>query len=155
MPGGKGRINEYNESLTPEKRKENAKNAAKSPKRHRTKQIREYARAICRNPAPDAARAALAKYGICDEDSTTSALIALGIVEAALSGDMKAVEKVEKYLHEADNEREQLELRLLEARVRALETKTEAADPVQIIFCPRRTGENDERISCEECDGQF
>lgn len=136
MAGGKGKINEYNKSLTAEQRKANARKAAQSP-RQKQKTIREIAKLICDSPAPSAAKKSLAEFGIVDEDMTTSALVALAVIRAAIEGDLKAVEKVEKYIGQSDNKREELENKLLEERIKAVQNGTAEIEPVKIVIEPR------------------
>lgn len=140
MPGGKGKINEFNASLTPEQRKANAKKAAQAP-RQKIKTIKQIVKLICENPAPEAAKKSLAEFGVTDEDMTTSALIALSVIRAAIEGDLRAVDKVERYLGQADTKREKLENKLLEKRIAAANTDASNAQPVQIVITPR---ENDD-----------
>lgn len=103
MAGGKGRINEYNQSLTPEQRKSNAKRAA-SRKRPRAKintDIRNIAKLINNAPAGNDLLTALALLNIRDATVSNAAGIALSVYQAAINGDMKAVEKWEKYVGQA------------------------------------------------------
>lgn len=103
MAGGRGRINEYNQSLTPEQRKNNAKRAA-SRKRPRAKintNIRSIARTINSAPAGSDLLTALAMLNIRDANVSNAAGIALSVYQAAVNGDMKAVEKWEKYVGQA------------------------------------------------------
>ena len=101
MPGGPGKINEYNKSLTPEQRKINARRAGKAS-RKRVKTIREIARIINEAPAQKAAMEGLKNLGLSDKDMTNAALIAASVFRAAFEGDMKAVEKWEKYVGQTD-----------------------------------------------------
>ena len=101
MPGGPGKINEYNKSLTPEQRKINARRAGKAS-RKRVKTIREIAKIINEAPAQKAAMEGLKNLGLSDKDMTNAALIAASVFRAAFEGDMKAVEKWEKYVGQTD-----------------------------------------------------
>ncbi len=101
MPGGPGKINEYNKSLTPEQRKANARRAGSRP-RKKVKTIREIARIINEAPAQKAAMEGLKNLGLTDKDMTNAALIAASVFRAAFEGDMKAVEKWEKYVGQTD-----------------------------------------------------
>jgi hypothetical protein len=101
MPGGRGKIDEYNKSLTPEQRKANAKRAASRP-RKKVKTIREIARIINEAPAQKAAMEGLKNLGLTDKDMTNAALIAASVFRAAFEGDMKAVEKWERYVGQTD-----------------------------------------------------
>lgn len=121
MPGGKGKINEYNKSLTPEQRKANAKKAATAP-RQKSKTIRQIAREINNAPAQKKARKALQELGVADEDMTNAAMIAASIFRAAFNGDMRAIEKWEQYIGQSDDRRKDLEIRYLKARIAMLET---------------------------------
>lgn len=102
MPGGRGKINEYNNSLTPEQRKKHASKAGKAPKRQVAKTIRQIAQIINDAPAQEGAKAGLAKLGIKDEDMTNAALIAAAVFRAAFEGDMKAIDKWERYIGQSD-----------------------------------------------------
>lgn len=101
MPGGPGKINEYNKSLTPEQRKINARRAGKAS-RKRVKTIREIAKIINEAPAQKAAMEGLKNLGLTDKDMTNAALIAASVFRAAFEGDMKAVEKWERYIGQTD-----------------------------------------------------
>lgn len=101
MPGGPGKINEYNKSLTPEQRKINARRAGKAS-RKRVKTIREIAKIINEAPAQKAAMEGLKNLGLSDKDMTNAALIAASVFRAAFEGDMKAVEKWERYVGQTD-----------------------------------------------------
>lgn len=101
MPGGPGKINEYNKSLTPEQRKINARRAGKAS-RKRVKTIREIAKIINEAPAQEDAIKGLRKLGLSDEYMTNAAIIAASVFRAAFEGDMKAVEKWERYVGQTD-----------------------------------------------------
>lgn len=102
MPGGPGKINEYNKSLTPEQRKANAKRAG-SQKRRKPTTIREIARIMNAAPiASDKAREQLRAQGIEDENLINAAMIAASVFRAAVNGNMNAVEKWEKYVGEVE-----------------------------------------------------
>ena len=103
MPGGKGKIDEYNKSLTPEQRKINAKKAGQAPRKKSVKTIRQIAQIINEAPAQEGAKAGLAKLGIKDEDMTNAALIAAAVFRAAFEGDMKAIDKWERYIGQSDS----------------------------------------------------
>lgn len=97
MAGGPGKINEYNQSLSPEQRKESAIKAAKAPRPKSN--IRRIARMINAAPAGNSLKNALAMLGIeRDENLSNAAGIALAVYQAAINGDMKAVEKWERYV---------------------------------------------------------
>ena len=110
-------INEkINMQRTPEERREAARIAGKASvaARRAKKSIREIALVINEAPAQEAAREGLEKLGISTEDMTNGALIAAAVFRAAFEGDMKAVDKWERYVGEA-NETEESELeRLIE-----------------------------------------
>ena len=117
MAGGRGKINEYNQSLTPEQRKKNAKKAgsAKRPNLTRNANIRAIAKMINEAPAGDSLTAALSMLNVDDPTLTNAAGIAVAVFQAAMNGDMKAVEKWESYVGQTD--------------------KTNTADgPVQVII---------------------
>lgn len=99
MPG-RGKIDEYNKSLTPEQRKESAKKAATAPrpKLRLNSNIRRIAKAINKAPAGTSLKTALEMLNIDGEDMSNAAGIALAVYQAALDGDMRAVEKWEKYV---------------------------------------------------------
>lgn len=103
MAGGKGKINEYNQSLTPEQRKNNAKRAAsrRRPRAKINKDIRSIARMINTAPAGSDLLTALAMLNIRDAHVSNAAGIALSVYQAAINGDMRAVEKWEKYVGQA------------------------------------------------------
>lgn len=122
MPGGKGKINEYNKALTPEQRKENARRAGRAPKKS-VKTIREIAQVINQAPAQKKAQKALADLGIKDEDMTNAAMIAASVFRAAFNGDIRAIEKWENYVGQGDTERKDLEIRALKARIAILENQ--------------------------------
>lgn len=100
MAGGPGKINEFNRSLTQEQRKANARKAqrasAKAKKTRKT--IREFAMAI--NDAKPTAemRDQLVSIGVDPDEATNGAAIAAAVFMAAFNGDMKAVDKWEKYV---------------------------------------------------------
>ena len=104
MAGGKGKINEYNKSLTPEQRKASARKAAQAQRKSYT--MKQLAKIINAAPAQEAAKQGLEKLGLSDEQMTNSALIVAAVFRAAFNGDMKAVEKWEKYIgqHEASDD---------------------------------------------------
>ena len=101
---GKGKIDAYNKSLTPEQRKNNARKAAAEShkKRKENKSIREIAKIINASKAPEEAQERLEQLGIADEDRTNAAVIAASVFMAAFNGDMKAVEKWERYVGQTD-----------------------------------------------------
>lgn len=105
MAGGPRKIDEYNKSLTPEQRKANARRAAKSkrPKLTRDANIRSIARVINDAPANAALQAALRQLGVNDTMSNAAG-IALAVYQAALNGDMRAVEKWERYVGQSDKD---------------------------------------------------
>lgn len=142
MPGGKGKINEYNKSLTAEERKKNAKTAGSSPKKKPSLPlIRDITKKIIAAPAPDSLKDTLAEFGLEGEDLTIAAGIAFAVVRAALEGDLKAVEKVERYTGQYINEREDLENKLLKAKAKAV-NKNGGVEPVVINITPRSGDDN-------------
>ena len=108
MPSGDKRIGEYQSELTPEQRSANARAAnlasqeAKKRNARSIKDIRTIARLINKAPAGPDLKAALARLGIENENLTNAAGIVLAVYQAALNGDMKAVEKWESYVGQAD-----------------------------------------------------
>ena len=99
MPG-RGKIDEYNKSLTPEERKLSAKRAATAPrpKARLNSNIRRIAKAINKAPAGTKLKEALEMLNVDGEDFSNAAGIALAVFQAAIDGDMRAVEKWEKYV---------------------------------------------------------
>lgn len=144
MPGGKGKINEYNKSLTPEQRKESAKRAAKTPKKPKAPiaLIRDIAKKINNAPAPEQVKDTLAEFGIENEEMTVAAAIAFSVMRAALEGDLKAVEKWERYTGQHEDKREELENKLLEAKAKAIEENKVITEPIQIIIPTPNNNEN-------------
>ncbi len=108
MPGGRGKIDEYNKSLTPEQRAARAKelsaagNAAQAKRRRQIKDIKTIAKIVNNAPAGADLKEALKRLGIENENLTNAAGIVLAVYQAALNGDMKAVEKWESYVGQAD-----------------------------------------------------
>lgn len=100
MAGGPRKINDYNQSLSPEQRKANARKAAtaKRPKTKLNANIRSIARIINDAPAGRDLKTALSILNVGSESMTNAAGIALSVYQAAIEGDMRAVEKWEKYV---------------------------------------------------------
>lgn len=96
MAGGPGKIDEYNKELTPEQRKANAKKAARAPRPKSN--IKSIAKMINAAPAGTDIQTALKILGLTDMNVSNAAGIALAVYQAAINGDMKAVEKWEKYI---------------------------------------------------------
>lgn len=138
MPGGKGKINEYNKSLTPEERKKSAKKAASTPKKPKAKiaLIRDVAKKINDAPAPEAVKDTLAEFGLKDEEMTVAAAIAFSVMRSALEGDLKAVEKWERYTGQHKDEREALENKLLKEKLKTMSGGESRAEPIQVIITP-------------------
>lgn len=130
MAGGKGKINEYNATFTPEERKENAKRAGSAPKKPRAKTIREIACIINDAPATAEAKATLAKLGLDDENMTNAAVIAAVVFRAAFEGDLKAIEKWERYVGQAEKTREDAEIDYIEAKTKDIENGGTEQSPV-------------------------
>ena len=141
MAGGKGKINEYNATFTPEERKENAKRAGSAPKKPRAKTIREIACIINDAPATAEAKATLKKLGLDDENMTNAAVIAAVVFRAAFEGDLKAIEKWERYVGQAEKTREDAEIDYIEAKTKDIKNGGDDSKPVQIVITPR---ENDD-----------
>lgn len=101
MAGCNWTINEYNKSLTPEQRMENARRAGIASGESRTStricDIRQIAKMINEAPAGKSLQEGLSMLGIRDDGLTNAAGIALAVYQAAIEGDMKAVEKWERY----------------------------------------------------------
>ena len=65
--------------------------------RRQKKSLSELAKLIADNPAEGKNKKKLAKIGIEGEDATNNAMVVAAVFEGATSGDMKAVDKWEKY----------------------------------------------------------
>lgn len=100
MAGGPGEINEYNQTLTPEERKANARKAARAPRPKSN--IKRIAKMINAAPAGTDIQTALRMLGLTDVNVSNAAGIALAVYQAAVNGDMRAVEKWEKYNDQED-----------------------------------------------------
>ena len=101
----KGAIDKYNKSRTQKERIESAVKAGKASgeARRRKKTIREIAACInATRPADEEVCRNLRAMGVKDGDITNGALIASAVFTAAISGDMKAVEKWERYVGQTD-----------------------------------------------------
>lgn len=107
MPGGKGKINDYNKSLTAVERKANAKKAGKKSGKSRqlNSDIRSIAKTINNSPAGESLQTALAMLNVDGSSFSNAAGIAMAVYQAALDGDMKAVEKWEKYVGQNEPEK--------------------------------------------------
>lgn len=103
MAGGKGKINDYNKSLTPEQRKANASRAGKAS-RQKAYTMKAIAKLINDAPAQAEAKKGLKKLGLEDEQMTNSALIVAAIFRSAFEGDMKAIEKWEQLIDQSYND---------------------------------------------------
>lgn len=103
MAGGSGKIDEYNKSLTPEQRKRNARKAGSAPKKNagRNADIRKIAKLINDAPAGEDLKTGLLMLNVSDSELSNAAGIALAVFQAAINGDMRAVEKWEKYVGQA------------------------------------------------------
>ena len=107
MAGGSGKIDEYNKSLTPAIRKANARKAGKRSRAgayQRNRDIRAIARIINDAPAGEDIQTAPAMLNIEDETLSNAAAIALAVFQAAVNGDMKAVDKWEKYVGQSEGD---------------------------------------------------
>lgn len=104
MAGGRGKINEYNKSLTPEQRKNSAKKAATAPRKNagRITDIRKIAKMINEAPAGDDLQTALSMLNINDKNVSNAAGIALAVYQAAIDGNINAVEKWERYVGQTE-----------------------------------------------------
>lgn len=100
MAGGAGKINEFNKTLTQEQRTNNARKAgiASAKKKKEMKTIREFALAINSAQPTEEIKTQLASMGIDPEEATNAAAIAAAVFMSAWSGDMKAVDKWERYV---------------------------------------------------------
>lgn len=105
---GTNNIAKYNATLTPEQAAENRKAAsaagveARRQKAKQIKDIKTIAKIVNNAPAGADLKAALKRLGIENENLTNAAGIVLAVYQAALNGDMKAVEKWESYIGQAD-----------------------------------------------------
>lgn len=106
MPGSPGNIGKYQASLTPEQRKENSRRAStqKRPGAKRGADIRKIAKAINNAPAGEGLKEALEALNVSDPTLKNAAGIAVSVYQSALSGDMKAVEKWERYVGQSDKD---------------------------------------------------
>lgn len=104
MAGGPGKINEYNKSLTANERKKNASKAGKAPrpKLELNSNIRSIAKLINEAPAGADLKDALKRLNIKDENVSNAAGIALAVFQAAIDGNMNAVDKWERYVGQRD-----------------------------------------------------
>lgn len=108
MAGGPGKINEYNKTLTPAQRKKNARKAGKASAKKRsenptrTSDIRAIAKIINEAPLSDDVAEAIKMVNVQDKTMSNAAAIALAVFQAAIDGDMKAVEKWEHYVGQSD-----------------------------------------------------
>ena len=78
--------------------------------RRRKKTLSELAKMIADNPAPDNARAKLAKMGISDEDANNNAVVAASIYAKAIKGNMQAVDKWEQLVAVSKSDESKYEL---------------------------------------------
>lgn len=78
--------------------------------RRRKKTLSELAKMIADNPAPDNARAKLAKMGISDEDANNNAVVAVSIYAKAIKGNMQAVDKWEQLVAVSKSDESKYEL---------------------------------------------
>lgn len=78
--------------------------------RRRKKTLSELAKMIADNPAPDNARAKLAKMGISDEDANNNAVVAASIYAKAIKGNMQAVDKWEQLVAVSKTDESKYEL---------------------------------------------
>ena len=103
MPGP-GQIDEYNKTLTADQKSERGRKAGKQSgkSRRRKKLLREFALIINDAPVQAEAREGLARLGIKEKDMTNAALVVAGVFRQAYKGDMKAVEKWERYIGQVD-----------------------------------------------------
>lgn len=130
MPG----IDEVNKRLTPEERRERASKAGKAPKRKRVKTLRQLAKMLNDMPAPAGARQMLNELGVAEDDMTNAAMVVAAVLRSAFDGDLRAVEKWEKYTGQADDKREKLENKLLEEK---LKKGGSDVQPVEVVIAPR------------------
>ena len=92
MPGGYGKIDEYNKSLTPEQKSEMARKAGSSPRKSKT--IRDIARAINSAKISDKeTRLQLAQLGLKNKDLINGAMIAASLFQSAMNGNMQAYDR--------------------------------------------------------------
>jgi PBSX family phage terminase large subunit len=78
--------------------------------RRRKKTLSELAKMIADNPAPDNARAKLAKMGISDDDANNNAVVAASIYAKAIKGNMQAVDKWEQLVAVSKSDESKYEL---------------------------------------------
>ena len=105
---GTNNLAKYKESITPElkaKQQRAASAAGVEARKRNAKQIKDIktiAKIVNNAPAGADLKAALKRLGIENENLTNAAGIVLAVYQAALNGDMKAVEKWESYIGQAD-----------------------------------------------------
>lgn len=105
---GTNNIAKYNASTTPEQKAAQQRAAsaagvaARKKQAKQIKDIKTIAKIVNNAPAGADLKAALKRLGIENENLTNAAGIVLAVYQAALNGDMKAVEKWESYVGQAD-----------------------------------------------------
>ena len=83
---------------------------ASGESRRAKKSMSELAKIIANTPASDKNKKKLAQLGIEDEEATNNAAVVASVYHSALSGDMKAVEKWEKYTETVSDDDKPYEL---------------------------------------------
>lgn len=100
MPGGKGKIDEYNKSISEEQRKDNAKKAGEaSAKAYKAKKtIAERCAMMINAQLSKENKDKLSKmYGELSEDATVAELMIAGQIQSAMKGNTKAFNAVSEY----------------------------------------------------------
>ncbi len=98
-------MQEYQASLTPEQRSENARKGAEGKKEKKT--LRELTAILMDGIAPAEAQATMAALGLTKEQMTNKMLLVVSLFRLAVDGDMKAIEKIEDYIGEKVADQEQ------------------------------------------------
>lgn len=109
MPGGFKKIDEYNKSISEEKRKENARRAGSAPKITRKSMAERCANMINAQLSDENKKKLEKMYGELSEDATVAELIIAGQIQSAIKGNTKAFNAVSEYADRytnADKEKE-------------------------------------------------
>lgn len=119
MAGGKGKINDYNKSLTADQRKASARKAAKASveAKKQKKTMAERCAAMMNAQLTGENKKKLEKmYGELSEDATIAELVIAGQIQSAIKGNTKAFHAVSEYADKYNAE-EKVEKYELPARI--------------------------------------
>jgi len=108
MAGGPGKIDEYNKSISEEKRKENASKAGRAPKTTRKSMAERCAMMMNAHLTEDNKRKLEKMYGELSEEATVAELVIAGQIQSAIKGNTKAFNAVSEYADKyskAENEK--------------------------------------------------